>query len=102
MTNIHNALKKFGLVSERSIPAPPLFGATLVGRRNAKLSVPAVPTPWSFVGRILLVHAPNAAIQFYDQFCCWRIKISDVSTDRFLPIELHAVDLFSSQALPQM
>jgi hypothetical protein len=35
-------------------------------------------------------------------FCCRRIKISDVVADGFLPIELHAEDLFSPQAVPQV
>ncbi|HVO94739.1 MAG TPA: hypothetical protein VMT22_17950 [Terriglobales bacterium] len=43
-----------------------------------------------------------SAVQFYDQICCRRIKISDVFTDRFLPIEPHTVDLFSLQAMRQM
>ena len=41
-----------------------------------------------------------SSVEFDDQFCCRCIKISDVVADGFLPIELHAKNLFSPQAVP--
>src|SRR6185369_8686842 len=41
-----------------------------------------------------------SSVEFDDQFHCRCIKISDVVADGFLPIELHAKNLFSPQAVP--
>ena len=41
-----------------------------------------------------------SSVEFDDQFYCRCIKINDVVADGFLPIELHAKNLFSPQAVP--
>ena len=42
------------------------------------------------------------AVEFDNEVDCRRVKISDAVADGVSPIELHAEDLFSPQALPQM
>jgi len=41
-----------------------------------------------------------SSVEFDDQFCCRCLKISAVVADGFLPIALHAKNLFSPQAVP--
>ena len=42
-----------------------------------------------------------SSVEFDDQFYCRCIKISDGVADGFLPIELHAKNLFSPQVVPR-
>src|SRR6185503_10274905 len=98
---LYREVRRDFLQLERSPPAQTLFVATLVGRRNARLSILAARDPSSVGRRILRVRVPNASsVEFDDQFCSRCIKISDVVANGFLPIELHAKNLFSPQAVP--
>ena len=86
---------------ERSFPAPNLFPAALAGHQSVAPSLPAALDPGSAAHRILLVCAPSVESRpVPPQSNRRRVEIDDVVTNGFLPIELHAQDLFSPQALP--
>jgi hypothetical protein len=43
-----------------------------------------------------------SAVEFDNQFYCRCIEVGDVVAEGLLPVELHAANLFSPEAVPQL